>query len=196
MIKNLLLTGRPGIGKTTIIRKVAEVLGPEAGGFYTEEVRERGRRIGFRIVTLDGRQGWLAHKTMPGAYRVGKYNVNVKDLEEIGVQAIRHATAFANVVIIDEIGPMELLSPAFKQAVMDAMDSTTPVLATVMSKPHPWVLVLKARDDTEVWEVLLSNRDTMPARVLAWVKRKVEEKKAREAGRSGTPAPRAPSTLS
>lgn len=182
MIKNLLLTGHPGVGKTTIIRKVADALGSRCGGFYTEEVRERGRRVGFRIVTLDGQRGWLAHIRMPGAYRVGRYNVDLRDLESIGVRAIRDATAFADVVIIDEIGPMELLSPAFKQTVMEAMDSSTPVVATVMAKPHPWVIVLKARDDTEVWEVSTQNRETMPARVLQWVQSKVAEIRTRGDG--------------
>lgn len=169
MPNNLLLTGRPGVGKTTIIRAVAQTLGERAGGFYTEEVRERGRRVGFRIVTLNGETGWLAHVRLPGRYRVGKYNVNVDDLERIGVTAIRRAQALSDVVLIDEIGPMELYSPAFKQAVMSAMDSPVPLVATVMARFEPWTHALKVRRDAEVWEVTVANRDAMPARVLAWV---------------------------
>ncbi len=169
MPNNLLLTGRPGVGKTTIIRAVAQALGSRAGGFYTEEVRERGRRVGFRIVTLDGRTGWLAHTRLPGRYRVGKYNVNTSDLEKVGVTAVRRALGLCDVVIIDEIGPMELYSPAFKQVVMGAMDSPIPLVATIMSRFEPWTYALKVRNDTEVWEVTVANRDVIPARVLAWL---------------------------
>ena len=175
MPNNLLLTGQPGVGKTTVIRKVAQTLGPRAGGFYTEEVREGKSRVGFRIVTLDGKTGWLAHVRLPGPYRVGKYNVLIDDLEKIGVTAIRRAQALSEVVIIDEIGPMELFSPAFKQAVMEAMDASLPVIATVMAKFDPWTHALKARCDTQVWEVTRANRDEMPARVLTWVREHLGE---------------------
>lgn len=169
MPHNLMLSGRPGVGKTTVIRKVAQSLGEQAGGFFTEEVRERGKRIGFRIVTLDGQWGWLAHVRLPGRYRVGRYNVNLDDLETMGVAAIRRALGLRKIILIDEIGPMELFSPAFKHIVMEALDSTLPLVATVMAKFDPWVYALKARADTEVWEVTLANRDAMPERVLAWV---------------------------
>ncbi len=169
MPNNLLLTGRPGVGKTTVLRKVAQALGERAGGFYTEEVREDGRRVGFRIVTLDGQWGWLAHVRLPGRYRVGRYNVKLEDLETMGVAAVRRALGLRKVILIDEIGPMELFSPAFKHVVMQAMDSTLPLVATVMARFDPWVYALKARADTEVWEITRANRNAMPERVLAWI---------------------------
>jgi len=169
MPNNLLLTGRPGVGKTTIVRKVIVQLDGQAGGFYTEEVRERGKRVGFRIVTLDGETAWLARVNMPSSFRVGRYGVDVQGLERVGVPAIRRALASRRVVIIDEIGKMELFSPAFMQVTMEVLDAWKPLVGTVMLKSHPWVNAVKRRADVVVWEVTESNRDEMPNRVLDWL---------------------------
>ncbi len=169
MPNNLLLTGRPGIGKTTVIRKVVERLGAEAGGFYTEEVRLGRERIGFRIVTLDRQETWLAYKDWPSPYRIGKYGVNLQGFEELAIPTLRRALARAQVILVDEIGPMELLSPAFIQMVSDLLDHTKPLVATIMARSHPWTDAVKARVDVEVWEVTRSNRDTLPDRILEWL---------------------------
>jgi nucleoside-triphosphatase len=167
----LLLTGRPGVGKTTIIRSVVTRLGARAGGFYTEEVRERGRRTGFRLIALDGPTGMLASVDTRSPYRVGKYRVCLEDLERVGVAALRRAVdqADLSVVVVDEIGKMELTSPAFREAVLAALESPKPVLATVMARPQPWVDAVKARADVSVVEVTLDNRQAMPGRILDWL---------------------------
>jgi len=87
----ILLTGPPGVGKTTVIRKIAALLSAEASGFYTEEKREGGRRVGFDIVTLNGRRAPLSHMEIPGKTRVGRYGVDIQSLEAVAVPAIEEA---------------------------------------------------------------------------------------------------------
>ena len=167
----LLLTGGPGVGKTTIIRKVVARLSVRAGGFYTEEVRGRGRRTGFRLVTLDGATGLLASVNIRSPYSVGKYKVHLDDLEQVGVESLRRAVEQpdVSVVVVDEIGKMELFSEAFRQVVLAALDSAKPVLATVMFHPHPWADAVKARSDAILIEVTPENRRMLPAQVFHWL---------------------------
>jgi nucleoside-triphosphatase len=166
----LFLTGRPGVGKTTVIKRIVETLGEEADGFYTEEIREAGRRQGFRLVGLRGEQVTMAHARLRGRGRprVGRYGVDVAALDRVGVAALERAIAQHRVVIIDEIGKMELFSPAFKRAVAAAIDRQAPVIATVMARPQSWVDALKARPDVTLWEMTLENREGMASRALEW----------------------------
>jgi len=110
-----LLTGRPGTGKTSLIKQVAAQMKGKAGGFYTEEIRTRGIREGFRLITLDGEETILAHVSFHSPYRVSKYGVDSKTLEQVGVPALRRAAQQCDLVIIDEIGKMELFSTAFRE---------------------------------------------------------------------------------
>lgn len=172
MGRTLVLTGRPGVGKTTVIKRIADELDGLAGGFYTEEIRGPDeRREGFRLVTLEGDQVVMAHKNLRGHERprVSRYGVNVEAIEQVGVSALRQAMASHLVVIVDEIGKMELLSRAFRRAVTEAVASQSPVLATAMSRPHPWVDELKQNRQVEVWAVTPVNRDRIPERVREWL---------------------------
>jgi len=173
MGRTLLLTGRPGVGKTTVIKVVAEALGERAGGFYTEEIRGPGGRKGFRLVTLDGQEAVMAHVNLRGGGRprVSRYGVDVEAIDRVGVAALRRAVARCEVVIIDEIGKMELFSGRFREVVLQAVGGPRPVVATVMSKPNPWVDALKAMPNVVVWEVTVGNRDKMVERVVEWLKR-------------------------
>ena len=167
MGRTILLTGRPGVGKTTIIRDIAERLGNAAGGFYTAEIREGGRRRGFRIVTLDGEQGILSHVDIEGPPRVGKYGVNLIDLEEIGVAALLRAMGEDSCVVVDEIGKMELYSQPFRNAVMTAVEGDSLVVGTVMKTRKRWADDLKGLPQVTVLEVTEANRDQMARRVLS-----------------------------
>ena len=133
-----LLTGRPGTGKTTLIKQAVADLEMAAGGFYTEEIRSGATRLGFRLVTLDGRETTLAHVDFNKRFRVGKYGVDVAALDSVGVPALRKAAGQCDLVIIDEIGKMELFSTAFREAVSSIIESGKTVLGTIMLQPNPW----------------------------------------------------------
>lgn len=161
-----LITGTPGTGKTTIIMRVVEALkarGSRVGGMTSKEQREGDVRIGFLIQDVStGKQGWLARVNQPSGPRVGKYRVNLDDLESLGAKAIREAVKSADVIAIDEIGPMELHSQPFKQAVQEAMDSGKPVIATIHFKAtDAFVKAIKTRPDAELIEATFQNRDDL-----------------------------------
>ncbi len=166
MAKTILLTGRPRVGKTTIIKEVVKRLPGRAGGFYTEEIKEGGQRRGFRIVTLDGHEGILAHVNVKSHHRVSKYGVDLVSLERVGVTAIRHAIVTSDCVVIDEIGKMELFSAAFKEAVLAAVESDKLVLGTIMLRSHPWADAVKAHPQVNLIKITEANRDTAVQLVL------------------------------
>jgi nucleoside-triphosphatase len=171
MAKTLLLTGRPGVGKTTIIRQVAALLGARAGGFYTQEMRGPGGRKGFRLVTLaGGPEAVIAHVHIRSRNRVGRYGVDVAALDAVGVAAIRKAIQSSEIIVVDEIGKMEMFSGEFRGAVLKAMSSDKTVVATVMQQNHDWILALKGMPQVTVWQVTESNRNEMPGRVMEWIK--------------------------
>jgi nucleoside-triphosphatase len=167
----LLLTGRPSIGKTTVVQAVIESLGEQAGGFHTEEIRGPGGRQGFRLVTLDGQEALMAHVKLrgKGRPRVGRYGVDVGAIERIGVSALRRAMQKGQIVIVDEIGRMELFCGPFKEAVLQAVSGPHTVVATAMIKPNSWVDGLKAMPRVQVWEVTTKNRDEMATKVIGWL---------------------------
>lgn len=158
------MTGVSSVGKTTVLAKTVAVLkewGMSIGGMISREVRQKGVRVGFEILDLtSGKYGLLANIDQKSGPRVGKYRVNVEDLENIGAQAILDATEKSVVVAIDEIGPMELFSQKFKQAVKQALDGKKPVLAVVHAKADdPLIREAKLREDAEIFEVTLDNRE-------------------------------------
>lgn len=157
-----LLTGRPGVGKTTCLRRALELARVPAGGFFTEEIREGGTRVGFALLTLDGQHTTLAHVSRRGGPRVGRYGVDLEALERVGVPAIREAARASRLVVVDEIGKMELLSPAFRDAVEEALRSPAVVVGTILASSHPWADRLKGRPDVCLVEVALANRDALP----------------------------------
>ena len=161
--KNLLLTGRPGCGKTTVIRKALDGR-TGAGGFFTEEIRASGRRTGFSINTLDGRTGLLAGDGFKSPVRVGRYGVNLADIDGVVVLSIERALSDPRikVVVIDEIASMELSSPAFRQAVTAALDGPKSVLGTIQMRKNPFLDDIRARPDVAVIEVTSHNRDELP----------------------------------
>jgi nucleoside-triphosphatase len=166
----ILLTGAPGVGKTTAIRKIAESLAPDASGFYTEERRESGHRTGFDIVTLDGRRAPLSHVNIRGRQRVGRYGVDVYSIDSVAVPTIQRAIESEQIIIIDEIGKMELFSQKFQTIVKEAFDSPRPIVAVIMLKQNPFADALKKRGDVELIEITPFNRDSTPAVIAARVR--------------------------
>src|SRR5437660_894462 len=145
--QKVLLTGRPGCGKTTLIKRVVKNLSQRAAGFYTEEIRDRGIRVGFKIVTLDGDEGVLAHVDFPaaaGPERLGRYKLDFPALETVGVKAVREAARARQLVVIDEIGPMEIRSAMFRDTVNEVLESEVPLLATIFVRPLPVIDAIKS----------------------------------------------------
>ncbi|TET39392.1 MAG: NTPase [Dehalococcoidia bacterium] len=170
MKKAYLLTGGPGVGKTTIIKQAIGNLQGKAGGFYTEEIRAGGARQGFRIVTLDGQSATLAHIDIKSPYRVSKYGVDMEGLDRVGVSALREATRQCDLVVIDEIGKMELFSPYFKEAVLEAINSEKRVLGTIMLTSHPWADLIKRHPNVVTITVTRMNQQQVLEQVLEWLK--------------------------
>lgn len=162
---NILLTGMPGVGKTTLIRRLVEALDRPARGFYTEEIREKGKRVGFKIATLDGREGILAHEKITGPNRVSRYGVSTTDLEAIGIPAITPASA-EEIIVLDEIGKMECASKAFKDAAWAALDSPNLVLGTIARKGVGFIARVKRRPDVKLFDVTTRNRDHLAGQIL------------------------------
>ena len=168
----LLLTGAPAVGKTTVLIKTVETLkhhGVSVGGMISREARERGVRVGFEIIDLTGnRHGWLAHVNQKSGPQVGKYHVNLEDLQDVGATAIVQAVEKCAVVAIDEIGPMELFSQKFKQAVLQALDSRKLVLAVVHAKAKDSLIDgAKRREDSETFVVTVANRDVLSQELVS-----------------------------
>ena len=171
--KHILLTGAPGCGKTTIILAVLRRLrrvGRPTFGFWTEEVRQSGVRQGFALELVSGGRDMLASVRRSGPPRVGRYGVNVEAMDRFAVPEIERGLAAAKaksgvVIVMDEIGKMELFSRSFQQAAIAALDSPARVVATIMARPHPFADSLKARSDVRVVTVTRQNRDELARQI-------------------------------
>ncbi len=152
-----MITGRPGSGKTTLVKRVIDELSIKPVGFYTEEIRRNGRRTGFRIRSLtpnlERMEGILARAGEKSSYRFGRYGVNRRDLEEVGARALEEGLASRTLVVIDEIGNMEIVSPRFQRAVIACLESTRPVLGVIKAGAGPFVSQIKSRPDIELMEL-------------------------------------------
>ncbi len=172
----LVLTGAPGVGKTMILAKTVSALrgkGIFVGGMFTREVREDNVRVGFEVVDVAAAKvGWLASVHQREGPQVGKYRVNLLDLEAIGVLAIKAAVAAADVVVIDELGPMELFSGEFKAATQMALESVKPIVAVIHFETRDQLGIdAKSRGDAEVFVVTEQNRNSLPEVLVAKILR-------------------------
>jgi nucleoside-triphosphatase len=167
----LLLTGNPSVGKTTVLLKAVEALrarGYSVGGMVSREVRSCGERVGFEILDLSSNsRGWLARVNQPSGPRVGKYSVNLNDLDNIGAGAIVRAVKGCDVVCVNEIGPMELFSEKFKEAVRQAVEGEKLVVGVVHWKAKDKLIdEVKARKDVEIIVVTVENRGKLHEFIL------------------------------
>lgn len=168
-IKNILLTGLPGVGKTTIIEKVVEKLGGKEtiSGFMTSEIRQEGSRCGFKIKTIDGREGILSHINIKSRKRVGRYGVDIRGFEELVLPLLNGDLKAKKLIVIDEIGKMECLSYKFVKAARQALDSIIPVIGTISLKGGGFIEEVKSRSDVIIIRVTDKNRNLLPEKLLS-----------------------------
>lgn len=145
----ILVTGSPGCGKTTLVQRLLAELGIPVSGFITREIRESGHRTGFRIIGLSGVEETLAHLNIDTGCRVGKYGVDVEALERV-IQA-EFAEPMADLVVIDEIGKMELKSERFISLIERLWESEHAILATIISAGQPFCDRLKSDSRSEIF---------------------------------------------
>lgn len=169
--KNILITGLPGVGKTTLIKKLSEELKHlHPAGFYTEEVREEGQRKGFELISLNGKRGLFSHKDIKSPYRVGAYKVDIESFESF-LDSVPFFDPANRLIIIDEIGKMECLSDPFKNLLKKIFNSGKLVIATIPLKSGGFIEKIKKRPDVKLFELKESNRNDLPLEILREVKR-------------------------
>jgi len=164
-----LLTGQPGTGKTSLIKQAVALMTGEAGGFYTEEIRSQGVRQGFRLVTLSGQIAVMSHVNIHSPHRVSKYGVDIESLERVGVAEIQRAAQECNLIVIDEIGKMELYSPKFREAVRQIIDSGKKFLGTIMLNPNPWADEIKRHPNVNLITVARDNHERVLEEIQRWL---------------------------
>ena len=164
----LLVEGRPGIGKTTVARRLLTLL-QEAdvpvGGFTTGELRTGGYREGFVVEAVSGAREVLAHVDLPGPPRVGRYGVDLAAFERVALPALGDPGP-GGVVVVDELGKMELASAAFSAAVVELLGRDVAVVATVHLGHHRFTDALKRRPDIRVVRVTEATRDALPEQLM------------------------------
>ena len=164
--KNLLITGLPGVGKTTLIRRLYEALKEfHPIGFYTAEIREEGVRKGFELVTLEGKRRVLSHVDIKSRYRVGRYKVDVSGFEDF-LDGISFFDPSSNMMMVDEIGKMECLSDKFEKILKKILDSEKWVIATIALKGSGLIAGVKQRQDIKLFEITQNNRDVLFSEIL------------------------------
>lgn len=158
--KNILLTGPPRCGKSTLIEKLISKIEKPMIGFFTREMREGGRRVGFLIVTLDGKQGILAHEGSKSQIRVGKYGVNLDSLDQVAASSMIPSKP-DQIIILDEIGKMECFSRLFRETLIGVLDSPNTVVGTVAFKGIPFIETIKKRPDVRLVMITERNRNSL-----------------------------------
>lgn len=164
-----MITGRPGSGKTTLIKKVvAELTGISHMGFYTEEIRAGSNRLGFRITTFDGMDQVLAHVNIKSNFRLGRYGIDTIALDAV----TDHLTArfdTARLWIIDEIGKMESISGKFRQLINRILSGPVPMIATISMTAGGWIQSIRQGDNCHLLELTEKNRDELADDISATI---------------------------
>lgn len=155
---NVLFTGSPGCGKSTLIEKIVRKSQRPRTGFFTREIREKGHRVGFSIETLEGKQGVLAHIEIDSRCKVGKYGVNIDDIDRIAVPSMIPDNE-DQMVVIDEIGKMECFSIPFKETLVRVLESKNSVLGSIALKGDPFIVKISKRKDVHLIRITEKNRD-------------------------------------
>ena len=178
--KNLLLTGAPGCGKTTVLEQVLERRGDlRLAGFLTVALREHGQRVGFEAVGLGGRRAILAHIRIRSPVSVGRYGVDPGCLVCLIEAELVRPPETVDAFLIDEIGKMECRCPRFVASMRKLLDGPVPVVATISLWGGGFIAEVKQRPDVQVVEVTQVNRQDLPEQITAWVKQRTSQTNTR-----------------
>jgi nucleoside-triphosphatase len=170
--KNLLLTGSPGCGKTTVLKRVLAHLGDlRLAGFLTRELREQGQRVGFEAIGLGGHRVILAHVRFRSLVSVGRYGVEPDRLVPLIIEEMIRPPGTVDTYLIDEIGTMECHCPQFTEAIRRLLEGPVPLVATIALRGGGLIGEVKKRPNVQIVEVTRGNRQTLPGQIAAWVKR-------------------------
>ena len=171
-MNNLILTGTPGVGKTTLIKECAYPHADQVGGFFTEELRDGSERKGFVVKTFDGRSAVLAMKGLKSRHRLNKYGVDLRAIEETAVPSALAALSEKRVVVVDEIGPMELLSERFGEMIARVLADPKPLLATIRLRAEPFTTPIRRMSDTALVPLERSRFTEVKQLVGRWLEEK------------------------
>jgi nucleoside-triphosphatase len=169
IVKNLFISGTPGVGKTQLLREVTLPKREHIGGFYTEHILSGRIRKGFMIRTFDGQDRMLAAKGLKSPHKLGKYGVDLNALENVGVPALKLALMSKSVIVIDEIGSMEMMSERFRTILLECLTSTKPVLATIRTAAQPFSDQVKKFSDTQTIQLTKANYAATKQQVRKWL---------------------------
>jgi len=164
-IRNIFLTGPPSSGKTTVIKRVLKKLERKVTGFHTEELKKNGKRVGFLMKTLDGKEGLLGHEEIKSRFHIRRYGVSIENVENLAVPSITPRSQ-DEIIIIDEIGKMECFSEKFREAALKALDARNVVLGTIAVGGTDFIRKVKERRDIKIYEVTTQNRDVLPENLV------------------------------
>lgn len=171
-VSNFLLSGPPRCGKTTAVRRLIDSLRDlRLAGFYTEEIREHGRRVGFRAVGLNGGEALLAHVSIASPFRVASYGVDPAALEPLLASELGRPPGDVDLYVIDEIGKMECFSRDFVASVRRLLASPALVLATVAFKGGGFPAEVRTHADAELFLLTPANRDELPGELASRIRR-------------------------
>lgn len=182
-MRSILMTGRPGVGKSTLVEQVLQVLPASirVAGMLSGELREDGRRQGFTVRAIGGASGILASPNLPGEPRFGsklpdgnrRLGLSLRHLEEDVCPKVAGSLP-ADLVALDEIGPMQVSSSTFRALVHQILDSEVPLLASIALEPHAWLDQLKHDNRLSLLELTPRNRDVVREMLSAYVLRELE----------------------
>lgn len=167
--KNLFITGKPGSGKTQLIKELLLAYSDSVGGFYIEEVMENGKRMGFRIKNFSGGNEIFVYKGMESEVKLNKYGINLKIMEDIGVKSMAEALENKKLIVVDELGTIECMSGYFGETFAKCIASPKNVIATLRYQSKPFTQEVQKFADTKM--VLLTKENYVKVKdgVRQWV---------------------------